>query len=152
MRFLITAALVLSCSLCWAEDAPKEVRIELPIKIDVQNIDLENNTETLRDALQGTWRRPNIAEFVVIEGDTYAMFDEDRPFTPVRSGTLTFDDENGIATVVCKGDVYTCYFWNCGVWPKTGQRVIANEIFKRGRVWDHGQILYRTDTEKDGNE
>ncbi len=152
MRFLIAAASVLSCSLCIAEDAPKEVRAApLLKKIDVRNIDLENNTETLRDALQGTWRRPNIAEFVVIEGDTYAMFDEDRPFTPVRSGTLTFDDENGIATVVCRSG-HTCYFWNCGVWPKTGQRVIANEIIKNGWVWDRGQILYRTDTEKGGNE
>ena len=135
MRFLITAVLVLSCSLCIAEEAPEEAPKEQPIP---NNIDVENHTETLRDALQGTWRRPNIAEFVIIEGDTYTMYDENRPFNPVRSGTLTFDDENGIATVVCKGDVYTCYFWNCGVWPKTGQRVIANEIFKRGRVWDRG--------------
>ena len=144
MRYLIVASLLLSCSLFIAEDAPKEQPIP-------NNIDVENHTETLRDALQGTWRRPNSDEFVVIEGDTYAMFEENKPFTPVRSGTLTFDDENGIATVVCNSG-HTCYFWNCGVWPKTGQRVIANEIFKRGRVWDHGQILYRTDTKKGGNE
>ena len=149
MRFLIAAALVLSCSLCIAEEAPEEAPKEQPIP---NNIDVENHTETLRDALQGTWRRPNIAEFVVIEGDTYTMYDENRPFNPVRSGTLTFDDEKGIATVACRSG-HTCYFWNCGVWPKTGQQVIANEIFLQdGRVWRQGQILYRTDTEKGSNE
>ena len=106
----------------------------------------------LKDTLQGTWRRPNSDEFTTIEGDTYTLYEQNRPFNPVRSGTLTFDDEKGVATVVCDSG-HTCYFWSCGVWPKTGQRVIANEVFSQnGQVWKLGQILYRTDTEKGGNE
>ena len=124
MKFLITAVLVLSCSLCMAEDFP------------------EDPEQSLKEKLQGLWTRPNYNDRVVIKGNTISLSSRQKPLKPYRTGILQFDEQKGVAVARCNQG-YTMWMWYCGESPLEEKTACFNFFRADGRLEGTGTVVYQ---------